>query len=212
MTFENMEKFLIDDNQISEIPQNVLFRAIPNVVTFTISNNNLRDIPTDVFLLIFLENINFYGNYIRKINNEYLLNANSLKNYLKKFHVYTDEQKYFEMGQQEKLRQKKALKEKERLSKISPNYDSSKIEDYFNSNFNGNFKKRKIVNDIFGTSDNNNNLNNNNNIHFNSKKKNSDYQNNNNNTNDINEQFNLNKPKRSLEEINQEISEVESQM
>ena len=210
MVFENLEKFLIDDNQISEIPQNVLFRTMPNVVTFTISNNYLRDIPTDVFLLIFLENINFYGNYIRKINNEYLLNANSLKNYLKKFHVYTDEQKYFEMGQQEKLRQKKILKEKERLSKISPNYDSSKIEDYFNSNFNGNFKKRKIVNDIFGTSDNNNNLNNNN-IHFNPKKKNADNQNYNNNNN-INEQFNLNKPKRSLEEINGEISEVESQM
>ena len=82
------------------------------------------------------------------------------------------------------------------------------MEDYFNSNFNGNFKKRKIVDDIFGTSNNNNNFNNNN-PHFNSKKKNTDYQNNNNN---INEQFNLNKPKRSLEEINQEISEVESQM
>ena len=209
MVFENMEKFLIDDNQISEIPQNVLFRTMPNVVTFTISNNYLRDIPTDVFLLIFLENINFYGNYIRKINNEYLLNANSLKNYLKKFHVYTDEQKYFEMGQQEKLREKNALKEKERLKRISPNYDSSKMEDYFNSNFNGNFKKRKIVDDIFGTSNNNNNFNNNN-LHFNSKKKNTDNQNNNNNN--INEQFNLNKPKRSLEEINQEISEVESQM
>ena len=127
---------------------------------------------------------------------------------MKKFHVYTDEQKYFEMGQQEKLREKNALKEKERLKRISPNYDSSKMEDYFNLNFNGNFKKRKIVDDIFGTSNNNNNFNNNN-LHFNSKKKNTDNQNNNNN---INEQFNLNKPKRSLEEINQEISEVESQM
>ena len=101
MKFENLEKFLIDDNQISFIPENVLFRTMPNVETFTISNNNLRDIPTDLFLLIFLENINFYGNYIKKIHNEYLLNANNLKNYLKKMHVYTDEQKYFEMKQEE---------------------------------------------------------------------------------------------------------------
>mgnify|MGYP006873130863 CR=1 FL=1 len=93
------------------------------------------------------------------------------------------------------------------MSKISPNYDSSKIENYFNSNFSGNPKKKIIVNDIFGTSDSTSNLNNNN-IHFNSKKKNKDNQINNN----INEQFNLNKPKRSLEDINQEISEVESQM
>ena len=84
MRFENLEKFLIDDNQISSIPENTLFRTIPNVQTFTISNNYLRDIPTDLFLLIFLENINFYGNYIKKIHNEYLLNANNLKNYLKK--------------------------------------------------------------------------------------------------------------------------------
>ena len=63
MRFENLEKFLIDDNQISSIPENVLFRTIPNVQTFTISNNYLRDIPTDLFLLVFLENINFYGNY-----------------------------------------------------------------------------------------------------------------------------------------------------
>ena len=70
MRFEHLEKFLIDDNQISEIPQNVLFRSIPNVETFTISNNNLTDIPTDIFLLVFLTHINFYGNYIRKIQNE----------------------------------------------------------------------------------------------------------------------------------------------
>ena len=63
MRFENLEKFLIDDNQISSIPENTLFRTIPNVQTFTISNNYLRDIPTDLFLLVFLENINFYGNY-----------------------------------------------------------------------------------------------------------------------------------------------------
>ena len=182
---------------------------MPNIETFTISNNNLRDIPTDLFLLVFLENINFYGNYIKKILNEYLLNADNLKNYLKKFHVYTDEQKYFELQQNEKLNQRKIMKEKERMNKISPNYNSSNIENYFNSNFNENFKNRKIIkDDIFGNINyDNNNLNN-------KKKKkkvnisnNDIYENKN-----INEQFNLNNPKRSLEIINQEILDIESQL
>ena len=213
MRFEKLEKFLIDDNHISFIPENILFKVMPNVETFTISNNNLRDIPTDLFLLVFLENINFYGNYIKKIHNEYLLNAYNLKSYLKKFHVYTDEQKYFELEQEEKLRQRKIEKENKRLSKISPNYNSSNIENYFNSNFNeNNFHKRKIVNDIFGTSNNNNNFNNNNIYNKNKNKKNKNNNDNINNNVNINEQFNLNKPKRSLDIINQEISEVESQM
>ena len=38
---------------------------------------------------------------IKKIHNEYLLNANNLKNYLKKIHIYSDEQKYFEKEQEE---------------------------------------------------------------------------------------------------------------
>ena len=53
MKFENLVKFLIDDNQISSIPQNALFKIMPNIETFTISNNNLRDIPTDLLLLVF---------------------------------------------------------------------------------------------------------------------------------------------------------------
>ena len=60
---------------------------------------------------------------IKKIHNEYLLNANNLKNYLKKIHIYSDEQKYFEKEQEEKMRQMKILKEKERMKKISPNYN-----------------------------------------------------------------------------------------
>ena len=210
MRFENLEKFLIDDNQIGEIPQNILFKAIPNVETFTISNNNLRGIPTDIFLLVFLTNINFYGNYIKKIQNEYLLNADKIKDYLKKYHIHTDEQKYFEMEQQQKLRQKNLMKEKERLKKISPNYNSSGIQNYFDSNFNPNtFHKRKIVDDIFGSS--NNNDYNNNNINYRNKK-------NNNVINEvkqqgnINEILNVNKPKRNLEDINREIFEIESQM
>ena len=146
---------------------------------------------------------------IKKIHNEYLLNANNLKNYLKKIHIYSDEQKYFEKEQEEKMRQMKILKEKERMKKISPNYNSSNIEYYFNSNFNqNNYKKNRIVNDIFGSS---NNENYNNNPHFKNNKENKNIENNNNKIN-INEQLNLNNPKRDLDVINQEIIEVESQM
>ena len=209
MHFKYLEKFLVDDNQIAEIPKNVLFKAFPNIRTFTISNNNLRDIPTDLFLLVFLENINFYGNYIRKIQNEYLLNANNLKNYLKKYHIYTDEQKYFELEQNEKMRQEQIIKEKERLNKISPNYNSSGIQNYFNSNFNQNkFSTRKIINDdIFGSSK--NNLDNNRNLNKNKK---NNLNNGDEKKENINEIFNVNKTKRSLEDINREIYEIESQM
>ena len=101
------------------------------------------------------------------------------------------------------------MKEKERLSKISHNYNSSGIQNYFDSNFNPNsFNKRKIVNDIFGSS--NNNINNNN-IHFKNKKNNSDA-NSDFNQGSINDIFNMNKPKRSLEDINKDIYEIESQM
>lgn len=172
MRFEKLEKFLIDDNHISFIPENTLFKVMPNVETFTISNNNLKDIPTDLFLLVFLVVIHFYGNYIKKIHNEYLLNAYNIKSHSKKFHVYTNEQKYFELEQAEKLRQRKIEKENKRLSKISPNYNSSNIENYFNSNFNEINKKNQ-----------NNNDNINNNVNF-------------------NEQFNLNEPKRSIDIIN----------
>ena len=104
------------------------------------------------------------------------------------------------------------MKEKERLSKISPNYNSSGIQNYFDSNFNpNNFNRRKIVNDIFGTSNNNNNLNNNNNFNL-KKNKNNKLDNIENKSGNINEIFNLNKTKRSLEDINREIYEIESEM
>ena len=104
------------------------------------------------------------------------------------------------------------MKEKERLSKISPNYNSSGIQNYFDSNFNQNkFSKRKIINDdIFGTSK-NNLENNRNNLNL-KKNKNDNLNNNENKPGNINEMFNLNKAKRSLEDINREIYEIESQM
>ena len=51
MHFEKLEKFFIDDNAINEIPKNVLYKSIPNIKIFTMSNNYLKDIPSDLFLL-----------------------------------------------------------------------------------------------------------------------------------------------------------------
>ena len=198
MRLENLEKFFIDNNKIYEIPQNVLFRAIPNVQTFTISNNYLTEIPTDLFLLIFLENINFFGNYISKIPFEYLLNAVALKHYLKKYHVYSDEQIYFELKQEEKLRNNYyAFKEKERLNKTSPIYRSRRNINYLNYKYN-----KSNDNKILWSSTNyhNNNIfNNNSNNEFVLNKY-------------INESYDASQFKRNLAEINSDIYEIESIM
>ena len=143
---EDLEEFYIDNNKIYEIPQNALFRAIPNIQTFTISNNYLTDIPTDLSLLIFLENINFYGNYITKIPYEYLLSADKLKNYLKRYHVYSDEQRYFEVKQEEKLRSDYFIL-KGKMFKTSPNYYSSRnhYNMRYNYNYNDNYNLNKSL-------------------------------------------------------------------
>ena len=143
MRLEFLEELFLDNNVIKKIPQNVLFRAIPNIHTFTISNNYLSDIPTDLFLLIFLENINFSGNFIQIIPNDYLLNAEDLKNYLKRYHVYSDEQKFFESEQEYKKKYDYIfLNEKQRMNKTSPLYPSFRNNTYFNYKLNSINNKR----------------------------------------------------------------------
>ena len=197
MRLENLEKFLIDNNKIAEIPNNVLFRAIPNVQTFTISNNYLIDIPSDLFLLMFLENINFYGNYISKIPLEYLLNADALKDYLKKYHVYSDEQLYFEQKQEEKLRNHYYFfRDKHKMNKTNPIYLSSRNINYqkYNYNKNNDDNKRYPINN-----DNKNLYNNNSNNEFLLNKY-------------INKSYDANKFKRNVSDINTEIYAIESIM
>ena len=139
MRLEYLERFFIDNNRIEELPKNVLFRSMPNVQSFTISNNYLKDIPTDISLLTFLVNIDFSGNYITKIPFECLINADQLKKYLKKDHIYSEEQKFFETKQEEKLRRSWALfKDKERMFKTGPNYHSRRINEYISNTF-GNY-------------------------------------------------------------------------
>jgi Leucine-rich repeat (LRR) protein len=203
MHFEKLEKFFIDDNVINEIPKNVLYKSIPNIKIFTMSNNYLKDIPSDLFLLFYLEKINFTGNYIRKIDNEILINAYALKNYLQRVHIYTtDEQKYFELQ------------------------NKNKADPYYNYNYNYNYNSSRFNNMSHNISHNkrydNNNL-------FNFKTL--DYFNNNNNNtiesnykikkNNINsrnkgynfyQMLNIVNQRRSMEDINNDIYELESEM
>ena len=162
MRLEFLEEFFLDNNKIKKIPQNILFRAIPNIHTFTASNNYLSDIPTDLFLLLFLEIINFTGNFIQKIPYDYLLNADDLKNYLKKYHVYSEEQKFFESEQEYKKRNDYIfLKERKRMNKTSPLYPSHRNNIYFNyklSNTINNKRYTNYNNMSFINKNNNNNL------------------------------------------------------
>ena len=109
---------------------------MPNVQSFTMANNYLTDIPSDITLLVFLVNIDFAGNYITKIPFECLINAERLKQYLKQDHIYSDEQKLFESKQENKLRRSwEYFKDGERMFKTGPNYHSRRINEYINNNF-----------------------------------------------------------------------------
>ena len=72
---------------------NKLYKVIPKLKSFLCSNNNLRDIPSDICLLKNLNNINFYGNQIRRLRNDALTSASALIGYLRKIHVFDDEDK-----------------------------------------------------------------------------------------------------------------------
>ena len=150
MRLEFLERFFLDNNRIEELPKNILFRAIPNVQSLTIANNYLTDIPTDISLLMFLVNIDFTGNYISKIPFECLINADQLKKYLKKDHIYSDEQKLFESKQEDKLRKSwEYFKEKERMFKTGPNYHR-RVNQLFFNNF-GNYNYNDINRSYYET-------------------------------------------------------------
>ena len=93
----NMKLFELDtinlsDNKIGKLP-NKLYKIIPKLKCFLMSNNNLKDIPSDICLLKYLNNINFYGNQIRRIRNDALTSATALLDYLRKIHIFDDEDK-----------------------------------------------------------------------------------------------------------------------
>ena len=82
----------LSDNKIGNLP-NKLYKVVPKIKSLLCSNNNLRDIPSDVCLLKNLNNINFYGNQIRRLRNDALTSATALLNYLRKIHVFDNEDK-----------------------------------------------------------------------------------------------------------------------
>ena len=98
----NMKLFELDtinlsDNKIEKLP-NKLYKIIPKLKCFLMSNNNLKDIPSDICLLKYLNNINFYGNQIRRIRNDALTSATILLDYLRKIHIFDDEDKMSDLN------------------------------------------------------------------------------------------------------------------
>ena len=98
----NMKLFELDtinlsDNKIEKLP-NKLYKNIPKLKCFLMSNNNLKDIPSDICLLKYLNNINFYGNQIRRIRNDALTSATILLDYLRKIHIFDDEDKMSDLN------------------------------------------------------------------------------------------------------------------
>lgn len=95
MKLEKLDTLNLGNNKIERLPCK-LYKNIPNVKVLIFENNNLKDIPTDTCLLFNLNVINFYGNAIKKIRSEYLLNAQGLLTYLKKLHSYDNEDYAYE--------------------------------------------------------------------------------------------------------------------
>lgn len=95
MKLEKLDTINFGNNKIERLP-NKLYKSIPNAKVFIFENNNLKDIPTDFCLLFNLNVINFYGNAIKKIRSDLLLNAQGMLAYLKRFHNYDQEDHAYE--------------------------------------------------------------------------------------------------------------------
>ena len=80
MKLYELDTLNLSDNKIEKLP-NKLYKIIPKIKCLLVSNNNLRDVPSDICLLKNLNNVNFYGNQIRRLRNDALTSANSLLNY-----------------------------------------------------------------------------------------------------------------------------------
>ena len=92
MKLLELDTLNLSDNKIEKLP-NKLYKNMPKIKTFLMSNNNLRDIPSDICMMKSLSNVNFYGNQIRRLRSDALTSATALLNYLRKIHVFDDEDK-----------------------------------------------------------------------------------------------------------------------
>ena len=239
MKLLELDSLNLSDNKIERLP-NKLYKNIPKLKTFLMSNNNLRDIPSDICLLK-LSNVNFYGNQIRRLRSDALTSATALLNYLRKIHVFDEEDKINENNNIKNnanypknqmsgtknfsgnnIYQKSGYKNMEQPSYHNTHgYDNpNQINNnsYGNNNYNRGYNNQ--INN-YNNNYNNNfegqfNQNNNNFIQYRNNNPNNNYYNQNNiqSNQQINNESNSfgNSNKRTLEDINKDISSLEEEM
>ena len=215
----NMKLFEIDtinlsDNKIEKLP-NKLYKILPKLKCLLMSNNNLRDIPSDICLLKNLNNINFYGNQIRRIRNDALTSAVALLDYLRKIHIFEEEDNTNDFNNNNYNNQNNYFGNNNNKIKQRTDYKIMDMPSYHNTHgYNSQYKNQSYNND--------NNMRNQININYNqigfeqnlnnyylNKQNNDNYQFNNQNNNNIKEN---NIKMRTLDDINKDISNLEEEM
>ena len=215
----NMKLFELDtinlsDNKIEKLP-NKLYKILPKLKCLLMSNNNLRDIPSDICLLKNLNNINFYGNQIRRIRNDALTSAVALLDYLRKIHIFEEEDNTNDFNNNNYNNQNNYFGNNNNKIKQRTDYKIMDMPSYHNTHgYNSQYKNQSYNND--------NNMRNQININYNqigfeqnlnnyylNKQNNDNYQFNNQNNNNIKEN---NIKMRTLDDINKDISNLEEEM
>ena len=216
----NMKLFELDtinlsDNKIEKLP-NKLYKILPKLKCFLMGNNNLRDIPSDICLLKNLNNINFYGNQIRRIRNDALTRAVALLDYLRKIHIFEEEDNTNGFNNNNNYNnQNNYFGNNNNKIKQRTDYKIMDMPSYHNTHgYNSQYKNQSYNND--------NNMRNQININYNqigfeqnlnnyylNKQNNDNYQFNNQNNNNIKEN---NIKMRTLDDINKDISNLEEEM
>ena len=211
MKLYELDTLNLSDNKIEKIP-NKLYKNIPKLKSFLMSNNNLRDIPSDICLMKNLNNVKFYGNQIRRLKNDALTSANALLNYLRKIHVFDDEDKFNDNNNINNAFQQNQINNfnnNNNNMKQKFGYKNMDTPSYHNTHGYGyNYQnKAQPMNQI------NNDYNMDNNGFNNPHKFNQPINNNNiNNFHQQNYDNQVNINKRTLEDINKDISNLEEEM
>ena len=216
----NMKLFELDtinlsDNKIEKLP-NKLYKILPKLKCLLMSNNNLRDIPSDICLLKNLNNINFYGNQIRRIRNDALTSAVALLDYLRKIHIFEEEDNTNDFNNNNYNNQNNYFGNNNNKIKQRTDYKIMDMPSYHNTHgYNSQYKNQSYNNDNNMRNQINNNYNqigfeqNLNNNYYLNKQNNDNYQFNNQNNNNIKEN---NIKVRTLDDINKDISNLEEEM
>ena len=134
MKLLELDTMNLSDNKIEKLP-NKLYKNIPKLKTFLMGNNNLRDIPSDICLLKSLSNVNFYGNQIRRLRSDALTSATTLLNYLRKIHVFDNEDQMNDNNMNNFSNDNNIQQNQMKMN--NNNYNN------FNNNFGGNNNRQK---------------------------------------------------------------------